>query len=78
MDGASPWAPRDPLLKHWWPVARQGPRRQLAIVGTFEGTAFIDVTDGTSPIYLGTLPTAADPDDIGNIWGDVRVYGDTT
>jgi choice-of-anchor B domain-containing protein len=50
---------------------------QVAIVGSFEGTAFIDVTDGTNPVYLGTLPTTADPNDIGNIWGDIRVYEDT-
>lgn len=47
---------------------------QLAIIGTFEGTAFIDVTDGENPVYLGTLEGSGDPDDIGNIWGDVRVY----
>lgn len=49
---------------------------QLAIVGTFEGTAFVDVTDGSNPVYLGTLP-AVNPGDFGNIWGDVRVYEDT-
>ena len=58
-----------------WEDATTG--MQLAIVGTFEGTAFIDVTDGVAPVYLGTLPTSADPDDFGNIWGDVRVYQDT-
>ena len=50
---------------------------QLAIAGTFEGTAFVDVTDGINPVYLGTLPTPTDPDDFGNIWGDIRVYGNT-
>lgn len=49
---------------------------QLAIVGTFEGTAFVDVTDGTNPVYLGTLESST-PGDFGNIWGDVRVYEDT-
>lgn len=49
---------------------------QLAIVGTFEGTAFVDVTDGTAPVYLGTLASAT-PGDFGNIWGDVRVYENT-
>lgn len=49
---------------------------QLAIVGTFEGTAFVDVTDGSHPVYLGTLPSAT-PGDTGNIWGDIRVYEDT-
>ena len=51
-------------------------RMQLAIVGSFEGTAFVDVTDGENPVYLGTLESSA-PGDSGNIWGDVRVYEDT-
>lgn len=49
---------------------------QLAIVGSFEGTAFVDVTDGSNPVYLGTLDSPV-PGDSGNIWGDVRVYEDT-
>lgn len=49
---------------------------QLAIVGTFEGTAFVDVTDGSAPVYLGTLESQV-PGDFGNIWGDIRVYADT-
>ncbi|NNU26312.1 choice-of-anchor B family protein [Isoptericola sediminis] len=49
---------------------------QVAIVGTFEGTAFVDVTDGENPVLLGTLG-AVNPDDSGNIWGDVRVFEDT-
>jgi choice-of-anchor B domain-containing protein len=50
---------------------------QVAIAGTFQGTAFVDVTDGINPVYLGTLPTPTDPNDIGNIWGDIRVYENT-
>ena len=50
---------------------------QVAIVGSFEGTVFVDVTDGSNPVYLGTLPTPTDPFDFGNIWGDVRVYENT-
>ncbi|WP_278234461.1 choice-of-anchor B family protein [Isoptericola sp. AK164] len=49
---------------------------QLAIVGTYEGTAFVDVTDGENPVLLGTLG-AVDPGDSGNTWGDVRVFEDT-
>jgi choice-of-anchor B domain-containing protein len=59
------WGWTDPLSK-----------QQIAIAGTFEGTAFVDVTDGYNPIYLGTLPSAV-PGDFGNIWGDIRVYGNT-
>ena len=58
-----------------WEDSQSG--MQVAIVGSFEGTAFIDVTDGSNPVYLGTLATPTDPDDIGNIWGDIRVYENT-
>ncbi len=57
-----------------WEDAETG--MQVAIVGSFEGTAFVDVTDGSNPVYLGTLPSSTDPDDFGNIWGDIRVYED--
>ena len=46
---------------------------QLAIVSSYEGTAFIDVTDGFNPRYLGTLQSEV-PGVFGNIWGDIRVY----
>lgn len=49
---------------------------QLAIVGSFEGTVFMDVTDGSNPVYLGTLESQV-PEHSGNIWGDIRVYEDT-
>jgi choice-of-anchor B domain-containing protein len=49
--------------------------REYAIVSTFEGTSFVDVTDPYAPVNLGSLPSAA-PGDFGNIWGDVKVYED--
>jgi choice-of-anchor B domain-containing protein len=49
---------------------------QLAIVGVFEGTLFVDVTDGEHPVVLGTLPALVEGD-FGNIWGDIRVAGET-
>lgn len=48
--------------------------RQIAIVGLIEGTAFIDVTDGLNPVHLGNLAPVL-PGDFGNLWGDIRVYG---
>jgi choice-of-anchor B domain-containing protein len=32
--------------------------REYAIVGRTNGTAFVDVTDATNPVYLGNLPSA--------------------
>ncbi len=46
---------------------------QLAIVGSQEGTAFVDVTDGQNPVYLGTLEAVV-PGSFRNLWGDIRVY----
>lgn len=47
---------------------------QIAIAGSVEGTAFVDVTDGSNPVYLGTLP-ASFPG-ARNLWGDIRTYDD--
>lgn len=59
------WGWQDPATK-----------MEIAIAGTFEGTVFVDVTDGYNPVYLGMLPSAV-PGDFGNIWGDIRVYENT-
>lgn len=59
------WGWTDPVTK-----------MELAIAGTFEGTIFVDVTDGYNPVYLGTLESEV-PGDFGNIWGDIRVFGNT-
>jgi choice-of-anchor B domain-containing protein len=58
------WGWTDPMTGH-----------EYALVSLFEGTAFIDITDPYDPAYLGTLPTAV-PGNFGNIWGDLKVYGD--
>ncbi|MBW1297998.1 choice-of-anchor B family protein [Aquimarina litoralis] len=44
--------------------------KEYAIIGLNNGTAFIDVSDPTSPIYLGKLPTATS----NSLWRDVKVY----
>jgi choice-of-anchor B domain-containing protein len=50
--------------------------RDYALAKLFEGTAFVDITDETDPVYLGTLPSPApNPDDNGHIWGDIKTYG---
>lgn len=46
--------------------------KEYAIIGLNNGTAFIDVSNPTNPVYLGKLPTAT-----GNsLWRDVKVYSD--
>src|SRR4051812_41716703 len=47
--------------------------REYALVGLSNGVAFVDVTNPTSPIYLGNLPTHADDPNF-RIWRSVKVY----
>ncbi len=43
---------------------------EYALIGLSNGTAFIDISNPTSPVYLGKLPTHT-----GNsLWRDVKVY----
>jgi len=44
--------------------------REFALVGRTDGTAFVEVTDPTNPVYLGNLPTNT----VATIWRDVKVY----
>lgn len=44
--------------------------KEYALVGTRNGTAFVDITNPVSPVYLGTLPTHVGTD---NTWRDVKV-----
>ena len=46
--------------------------REYALVGRTDGTAFIDVSDPSSPRYLGNL--AKTPGSITNSWRDIKVY----
>ncbi len=46
--------------------------KEYAIVGLNNGTAFIDISNPTSPVYLGKLPTAAS----NSTWRDIKVYKD--
>lgn len=49
--------------------------REYALIGLFEGTGFIDVTNGYNPTYLGMLPTHTSVGS-GGIWRDIKVYDD--
>ncbi len=44
--------------------------QEIAIMGRSNGTAFVDVTDGRNPVYLGNLPTQTDS----SFWRDMKVY----
>ena len=44
--------------------------KEYALVGLSNGTAFIDISDPISPVYLGKLPTHTSS----SSWRDVKVY----
>ncbi|MCG8423186.1 MAG: choice-of-anchor B family protein [Proteobacteria bacterium] len=46
--------------------------KEYALVGTSEGTAFVDISTPTAPQYLGMLPTHTDPSG----WRDIKVFKD--
>jgi choice-of-anchor B domain-containing protein len=55
-----------------WGWADPQTGREYAVVGTADGTRFVDVTVPTAPLYLGRLPTAT----VNSQWREVRVQGD--
>ena len=46
--------------------------REYALVGKTNGTAFVDITEPTAPVYLGQLPTQSTTGGI--FWRDIKVY----
>ncbi|MCL4871012.1 MAG: choice-of-anchor B family protein [Anaerolineae bacterium] len=46
--------------------------KEYAIMGRTNGTAFVDITDPTNPIYMGNLPTQTSS----SLWRDIKVYND--
>lgn len=59
-NGNDVWGWTDPQTGH-----------EYALAGRTTGTAFVDVTDGANPIYLGNLPTHSS----NSTWRDIKVYG---
>ncbi|MFT5299918.1 MAG: choice-of-anchor B domain-containing protein [Mariniblastus sp.] len=46
--------------------------REFALMGLTNGTSFVEVTDPTAPVYLGTLQTTAGTRN--RAWRDMKVY----
>jgi choice-of-anchor B domain-containing protein len=57
--GNDSWGWTDPTTK-----------KEYALIGLDNGTAFVDITDTENIIYLGKLPTAT----VNSSWRDVKVY----
>jgi choice-of-anchor B domain-containing protein len=53
-----------------WSDAQAG--REYALMGLHSGTAFVDVTEPDTPVFLGRLPTQTTP----STWRDIKVYRD--
>ena len=58
-EGNDIWGWTDPLTGN-----------EYALVASTVGTSFVDITEPTSPIMLGFLPTAT----VSSLWRDVKVY----
>lgn len=48
--------------------------KEYALMGLDNGTAFIDISSPTAPVYLGKLPTHTEA----SSWRDIKVYGNYT
>jgi choice-of-anchor B domain-containing protein len=55
------WGYNDPQTAH-----------EIAIVGRVDGTAFVDITDPSRPVYLGELPKT--PGSRGSFWREIKTY----
>ncbi|NJB71592.1 choice-of-anchor B domain-containing protein [Saonia flava] len=55
-----------------WGWADTTTNKEYALVGLDNGTAFVDISDSDSLIYLGRLPTATSS----SSWRDIKVYQD--
>jgi choice-of-anchor B domain-containing protein len=65
-------AGRGIMLNDIWGWTDPASGREFALVGRMDGTSFVDVTDATSPRFLGDLPLTegANP----AAWRDIKVY----
>jgi len=44
--------------------------KEYALIGTTSGSAFVDISNASSPVLLGILPTAT----VNSTWRDIKVY----
>lgn len=63
---------RGVLVNDVWGWTDPETSREYALVGRVDGTAFVDVTDASNPVYLGELPRTSGA--MANIWRDIKVY----
>ncbi len=56
----------------WGYTAPNG--REYAIIGCFQGTSFVDITDSANVQEVGFLPTSGASTNSGNGWREMKVY----
>ena len=61
-------------LNDVWGWTDPSSNREYALVGRYDGTSFVDVTEPSNPRYLGNLPMTDGAR--GNVWRDIKVYRD--
>ena len=66
--GAAP----DSMANDIWGWTDPMTAREYALLGRSDGTAFVDVTSPTNPVYLGSLPSYTGT----SVWRGVKVYAD--
>lgn len=47
--------------------------KEYALVGRLDGTAFVDISNPSRPVYVGQLPKSAKA--VPSIWRDIKTYG---
>ena len=57
-----------------WTDSQTG--KEYALMGLDNGTAIVDISIATNPVYVGKIFTNGDPNDRGNSWRDIKVYND--
>ena len=67
-------AARGVQLNDLWGWTDPESGREYALVGRYDGTSFVDVSDPSFPRYLGDLPMTEGAR--GNSWRDIKVYRD--
>lgn len=67
-------AKRGIMVNDMWGWTHAPSGREFVLIGRFDGTSFVEITDPANPVFLGDLPLheGAHP----NLWRDMKVYRD--
>lgn len=60
-------------LNDIWGYTDPVTHKEYALVGRLDGTAFVDISNPSRPVYVGQLPKSAKA--VPSIWRDIKTYG---